>query len=207
MLAEKLKFIKDQNYFGIDKAIANKYIKTLQNHIECVVESGRKLGVPGSQLSVHDNSKWFETEFRGYALHFEGGGVPDEFSKAWLYHIHNNPHHWQHYEFSKAWLHHIHNNPHHWQHWIFPDNYTPKNSSVENGVVEMPSYYALEMVADWMGASVVYSGTEDMSNWLVNNINHIKVHSNTAEYLGVILSELGYKEIVNTYAFANGHGC
>ena len=180
--------LEKNGYFGVPENIAKEYIEMLQAHIIYVMEAGKELGVPRNQLAIHDNSKWSKTEFGGYALHFkDNNSVPDLFASAWL--------------------HHIHNNPHHWQHWIFSDECTPKNSNVENGVVEMPPCYTLEMVADWMGASMVCNGTNDMSDWLATNINCIKVHSNTAKYLNVILSELGYKDIVNTYAFANGYGC
>lgn len=168
--------LEDQNYFGIDETIAKIYIETLEDHIKYVQEAGQKIGVNIPQLRKHDDSKWFEAEFSGYAMHFQGGGVPDEFSKAWL--------------------HHIHYNPHHWQHWIFPDGYTPKDSKVENGVVEMPYHYTLEMVADWMGAEMAYNGTWDMSNWLIKNLSKIKVHSRTDEAMRGILDNLGYADIV-----------
>jgi len=169
--------LEDNNYFGIDEITAKKYIKTLEDHIKYVQEAGKQIGVEEDQLAVHDDSKWTEFEFPGYAMHFQGGGAPDEFSKAWLHHIH--------------W------NPHHWQHWLFSDGYTPKNSNVENGAVEMPHHFALEMIADWMGASMAYTQSWDMSDWLVKNIPKIKVHSNTADYLrGVLDNPLGYADIV-----------
>lgn len=47
------------------------------------------------------------------------------------------------YDFNIAWLHHIHNNPHHWNHWIIQND----TDGVE--VIRMPEKYAKEMVADW----------------------------------------------------------
>jgi hypothetical protein len=181
----KLSFVvnlEENNYFGIPENVAKEYIKTLQTHIGCVIEASKKLEVPKCQLIIHDDSKWSEIEFCGYALHFKGGGAPDRFAKAWL--------------------HHIHNNPHHWQYWLFSDGYSPEDSHVENGAIEMPSYYALEMIADWMGASMAYTGTEDMSDWLIKNIPKIRVHSKTSEYLKIVLDHLGYSDIVNVYDFA-----
>lgn len=166
--------LEEQEYFGVDETIAKKYIQTLEDHIKYVRIAGKKIGVEGDQLAIHDDSKWTTDEFPGYAMHFQGGGVPDLFSGAWLHHIH--------------W------NPHHWQYWLFPDGYTPKNSQVENGAVEMPPNYALEMVADWMGASMAYTGSWDMTDWLVENIPKIRVHSETARCLIGILNELGYGE-------------
>lgn len=181
-IENKTRFIRDVEYFGIDRMVAEKYIETLKAHISYVLEAGHKIGVPETLLDIHDDSKWFEDEFVGYALHFQGGGAPDQFSRAWL--------------------HHIHNNPHHWQHWLFSDGYTPKDSQVENGAVEMPHCFALEMVADWMGASKAYTGSWDMTEWLQENIPKIRVHSKTAEYLKEILDHLGYSDIVRARSFA-----
>lgn len=167
----------------IPEQVAKDYVESLKEHIAYVQEAGRKLGLPNEQLDIHDKSKWEEPEFSGYALHFKGGGAPDKFAVAWI--------------------HHIHYNPHHWQHWIFPDNYTPNGSNVENGVIEMPEKYALEMVADWMGASKAYTGSWDMADWLSKNISRVIVHSKTAEYLRGILDHLGYADIVYVNRFKN----
>lgn len=169
-------------FYGVDKAVAEAFAESLREHIAYVQEAGRMIGVPEQQLEIHDQSKWTEAEFPGYARHFKGGGAPDEFAAAWL--------------------HHIHYNPHHWQHWIFPDGFTPKGSKVENGVVRMPPLYALEMVADWMGASRAYTGSWDMTDWLDKNIPKIRVHSETMPLLRGILDSLGYADIVHTRLFA-----
>ena len=173
----------DLEFYSVDKAVAEAFAASLREHIVYVQEAGRIIGASENQLAVHDQSKWSETEFPGYAHHFKGGGAPDEFAKAWL--------------------HHIHCNPHHWQHWIFPDGFTPKDSNVENGIVEMPLHFCLEMVADWMGASRAYSGTWDISEWLWNNMGRIRVHSKTAEHLRGILDGQGYADIVYMRYFAN----
>lgn len=169
--------------FGIDEKIAETFDKSLREHVDFVREAGQIIGVDKQLLYTHDNSKWTAAEFPGYAMHFKGGGAPDEFAKAWL--------------------HHIHYNPHHWQHWIFSDGYTPKESSVESGIIEMPRDYALEMVADWMGASRAYTGSWDMADWLSSNIPKIRVHSKTATLLREILNGLGYADIVYMKRFAN----
>lgn len=170
----------------IDQTVVEAYKISLTRHIEFVQEAGRLIGVAGEQLDLHDKSKWSEEEFYGYAMHFHGGGAPDEFARAWL--------------------HHIHHNPHHWQHWIFSDGFTPKGSNVENGVVEMPQKYALEMIADWMGASRAYTGSWDMKDWLYKNMPRIRVHSNTAEYVRQTLDHLGYADIIWVQKFAQEEG-
>lgn len=171
------------NTFDVDKEVAGAFIQSLNEHIAYVREAGHKIGVPEAQLKTHDDSKWTKAEFPGYAKHFKGGGAPNEFATAWL--------------------HHIHYNPHHWQHWIYPDGYTPKGSNVESGVVEMPPNYALEMIADWMGASRAYTKSWDMKDWLWEHIPRIIVHSHTAEFLRHQLDFLGYADIVYVKYFAN----
>jgi hypothetical protein len=159
------------------------YKETLILHLKYTREAGYKIGVRECQLLAHDASKWSELEFPAYAAWFKGTkGNPDAFARAWL--------------------HHIHNNPHHWQYWIFSDGYTLERSKVENGVVEMPARFALEMVADWMGASMAYTGDWDIADWLENNMAKIRIHSQTAQYLREVLDHLGYADIVYTYQFS-----
>lgn len=175
----------DLEYYliGIDRDCANAYLVSLHKHIEAVQEAGRKIGVNETQLIDHDRSKFSIEEFPYYARQFHGDkGDPDGFAGAWLHHIHNNPHHWQHY--------------------MFPDGFTPKGSNVENGVVEMPYHFALEMIADWMGASYAYTGSWDMTDWLWKNIPKIILHSNTAEYVRETLDAMSYADTVNGHEFA-----
>ena len=157
---------------NVSQEVINVFDESLRLHIQSVQNAGRILGVPEEQLLRHDLSKWSNEEFHAYAQHFHGGGCPNEFAIAWL--------------------HHIHYNEHHWQHWIFPDGYSPKDSNVENGVIEMPEHFALEMIADWMGASYAYTQSWDMTDWLVKNIPRIRLHSKTQEYVYHILGGQGY---------------
>jgi len=160
------------------------YHNALTGHIRYVREAGEKIGVLKKLLEIHDQSKFSISEFPDYALHFFGGGNPEGFSEAWL--------------------HHIHNNPHHWQHWIYPQGYTPNNTTVEaGGVVYMPQHYALEMVADWMGASMAYTGSWDMQKWLWDNMPKITLHSKTAIYVRSVLDTLGYADTVYKFAHEN----
>lgn len=158
--------------WGIPLDVWQKYNEYLNRHIEAVQEAGRKLGVDESQLATHDASKWDYEEFYGYAMHFFGGGAPNNFAHAWL--------------------HHIHHNPHHWEHWIFPNGF----KGLENGCLEMPQQYILEMVADWQGAGYAMKGSWDISDWLVKNWDKIKLHPDSRLYLAEVLDGLGYKIMI-----------
>lgn len=166
----------------LSKSTFLEYSSRLQAHIAAVQDAGLYLGVPMAQLSQHDLSKWQPDEFVPYARAMVEGDRSG---------------------FAAAWLLHLQRNPHHWQHWIFPQDYTPAGSSVENGVSRMPDKYALEMIADWMGASVSYTGDEDMSDWLTKNIPTISLHTRTTLFVREVLDSLGYADIIHTHKFAH----
>ena len=169
--------------FDVTLDALNQYLNSLNDHIRYVREAGRRLGVPARQLHMHDDSKFSDDEFPFYAKHFHGGGDPARFAVAWL--------------------HHLQHNPHHWQHWIFPDGFTPKGSTVENGVVQMPEHYALEMIADWYGASMAYTKSWDMTDWLEKNIPRIRLHSKTAQYVLGVLKVEGHGDVLKRQQFAH----
>ena len=54
-----------------------------------------------NQIATHDESKFSSEEYDAYDTYFYGNNktfmVVENFNKAWLHHIHNNPHHWQHW--------------------------------------------------------------------------------------------------------------
>lgn len=166
----------------LDGPTADRFAKSLASHITYVREAGEQLGVSQEQLIVHDDSKWSDEEFPYYAVKYHGDPHDTRVEQ-----INDN--------YARAWLHHIHHNPHHWQHWLFSDGFTPKQSSVENGAVAMPDIYALEMVADWMGASMAYTGSFDMMKWLADNKPRIRLHSTTAHYIDGLLDSMGYADI------------
>lgn len=155
------------SYHGVDKEIAEKYLVSLEKHIGFVREAGKQIGVNPVQLKLHDLSKWSEEEFPAYANKFYG--EPNDLA------------------FKYAWLNHLRSNKHHWNHWLLQND--------EDGLepLEMPQNYALEMVADWMGASMAYTGSYDMTDWLKANYGRIILHPSTREYVSGILFSNGYK--------------
>jgi hypothetical protein len=165
---------------NIDDITATNYKNSLTDHLQYVREAGHKLGVPQIQIESHDLSKWDPAEFPHYARHFHGDkGDPEGFTKAWL--------------------HHIHKNPHHWQHWMFPDKHQMEGGGIEeNGAIEMPENFVLEMVSDWEASSKVYTGSWDMTEWLSENLPkiHPNLHSKTWKTLKDILTKEGYGSVI-----------
>lgn len=164
------------------------FFEALHLHKLHVLRAGLIVGgIPDERLFNHDASKFTEAEFPHYARHFHG----DKGDPA---------------GFARAWLHHIHCNDHHWNHWLFSDGYSPYDSGIEPaGAVPMPEICVREMVADWMGASMAYQGSWDMTDWLNENLNlgdwatsKIKIHSETENILFDVLYSIGYRDVDNS---------
>ena len=168
-----------------------KYGESLEQHIRYVQEAGKLVGVEDAQRAEHDLSKYTDAEFPHYALFFHGPPIEFQNQLESVYRANN---------FAVAWLHHIHHNPHHWQHWMFPDKFYPSGSTVQGGLVEMPEIYVREMVADWMGASMAYTGQWNMLEWLQKNIPKIQLHPKSMECLLDILENIGYESAFDPLA-------
>ena len=87
---------------------------------------------------MHDLSKYGVTEFCSSARYFQGSRSPIDAEKEDI-------------GYSMAWQHHKGHNPHHWEYWI--DNVGTKR----NDPIKIPYEYVVEMVCDWVGASIIYS--------------------------------------------------
>lgn len=147
------------------------YKESLDKHIYYVYRAGKRLGVSIEQIQRHDDSKWSEEEFPYYARQFHGDkGDPTGFAYAWLHHCRTNKHHWQYY--------------------VYPAGYQIKGADIQNGALEMPENYALEMVSDWLGSSFCYTGSWNMSVWLEKNLPEIILHPNTAKFVYDKLKEI-----------------
>lgn len=92
-----------------------------------------------NQIEDHDDSKWETEEFDIYRAKFHPEPGEEPISD---------------FEFNKAWLHHIHNNPHHPQYWIYYDEDTNDVT-----VYEMPDKYIVEMLLDWIAMGYKFNNT------------------------------------------------
>lgn len=121
----------------------NKYIAhfhTIAKHKWYVMKYCFKCGLIWRGL-MHDNSKFGLTEFWTSAKHFQGTSSPIDAEK-------------EEKGYSLAWQHHKGHNPHHWEYWI--DNIGTKT----NNGLKIPIEYVIEMICDWLGAGIVYSGNK-----------------------------------------------
>jgi len=138
-----------------------------------VLLAGLKIGrIPLLHLIIHDWHKFLPSELPHYQRQFFGDkGDPVGFAQAWVHHQ------------NFGW--------HHWEYWITRSDHSRGGSGAVDGCLEMPEIYVREMIADWMGASKMYTGSWDMREWLSKNLAKIKVHPKTEIRVKEILQELG----------------
>lgn len=160
-----------------------KYAWLTIKHKYFVLIAGVSVGAPLLQLVFHDLSKLGHKELKHYGRQFFGAADdPDGFISCWI--------------------HHQNHNPHHWEYWIPRTGHnrcTPPYP--DNQPIPMSENYALEMLADWFGASRAYEGKWPKPGdwpWLQKNFEKIVVHPNTRKFLVKKLVEMGYEEINNS---------
>ncbi len=128
-------------------------------------------------LQHHDESKYSIEEYNAYDSHFYFERTP-EVEQAFEY----------------AWLHHVHNNPHHWQHWVLIDGANDE----EGHAIEIPDVYIVEMISDWWSFSwknYIKSNNPfdlyEIYNWYDERENKIVLHQNTKNKVDTLLDFIG----------------
>lgn len=121
---------------------------------------------------AHDKSKDEEDEYNAYDAYFYG----------------NNRSYKVVQDYQRAWLSHIHRNPHHWQYWILI------HDDMENGeletILEMPYDYIVEMICDWWAFSWANGSLYEIFNWYAEHSKFMKLAPRTRETVDDILDKI-----------------
>lgn len=121
----------------------------------------------------HDKSKSDPEEYDAYDRYFYGGNR----SYAVVQ------------EFRLAWLHHIHNNPHHWQHWILIND-NPAEGEI---LLDMPYIYIIEMICDWWAFSWAKGNLYEVFSWYDEHKDYMKLSDKTRKTVEDILTKIKAK--------------
>lgn len=91
----------------------------------------------------HDMSKYNKDEYEAYDNYFYGNNKSFEVVE----------------QFNRAWLTHIHRNPHHWQYWVLIED--------ESGIkaLDIPYEYIIEMFLDHWSFSWKEGNLFEIKNW------------------------------------------
>ena len=173
---EKMSYQYDR-YLAQHKSNVEAGFRWLQKNLPEITEGS---GAEHNIVFAHDQSKTEPDEYGPYDIYFYGGnrsyGVVEDFRKAWLLHIHRNPHHWQ--------------------YWVLIND-APEEGEI---ILEMPYCYVLEMICDWWSFSWFKGNLLEIFSWYEERKSYIKLHPNTRrlveDILGRIKNKLG-EVIVN----------
>ncbi len=163
--------IEYDNYLAEHRVNVGKGLYWFRNNLpEYLAGNERALSVLACN---HDYTKDGPKEYYAYDQYFYGGQKTKEVEE----------------EFNKAWLHHIHSNPHHWQHWVLI------NDEAEEGIVtlRMPYYYVIEMICDWWAFSWNKGNLYEIFDWYDKHKDYMKLHADTRELVEEILSKMKEK--------------
>lgn len=118
-------------------------------------------------IFAHDQSKNEIDEYEAYDAYFYGNNRS--------YAVVQN--------YNRAWLLHIHRNPHHWQHWVLIND-DPKEGEL---VLEMPYDYIIEMICDWWSFSWKNGELKEIFSWYNEHSKYMKLAFKTRETVEKIL--------------------
>lgn len=149
---------------GVKKA----YLWIKENIPDIVSESS--LEELGWTIYTHDSSKTSTEEYDAYDHYFYG--------RSRSYEVVN--------EFQKAWLHHIHNNPHHWQYYVLIND-DPEEGEV---ILDMPEVYILEMICDWWSFSINSGDLASIFSWYSEHKDYMKLSEATRTGVEKILAAI-----------------
>ncbi len=157
-----------------------QYGKYLDEHISNVVKGYEWIeeNLPelvndedyGPLIRYHDRSKYDPEEYSAYDAYFYGRNKTPEVKE----------------NFNRAWLHHIHNNPHHWQHWVLIND-DPGEGMV---ILDMPHEYIIEMVCDWWAFSWKKGNLHEIFSWYDAHKAYMKLSDQTRATVEDILAKI-----------------
>lgn len=129
-------------------------------------------------IENHDMSKYSLDEYDAYDNYFYGEQTSEVLE-----------------QFNYAWLHHIHNNPHHWQHWVLIQDKGGFNKDPDKIIaLDMPDNDILHMICDWWSFSWKNYWESDnpkdlkkVFNWYDAKLNTIILSENTRHKVDAFL--------------------
>ena len=161
------------SYLEQHKANVKKGFEWIREHIPDILQGD--FDYEWQICLNHDHSKTEPDEYEAYDAYFYSGNRSFDVVQ----------------NFNKAWLLHIHRNPHHWQHWVLIND-EPNEGEI---IIQMPINYIVEMICDWWAFSWSKGDLTEMFSWYEERKNYIKMHKNTRKTVEDIFAKI--KEALN----------
>ncbi len=155
------------SYLERHRRNVTKAFRWMQRNLPEVIEG---CGAEHNIVFAHDRSKDEPDEYKAYDAYFYGRNqsytVVQEFNRAWLLHIHKNPHHWQ--------------------HWVLIND-DPEEGKI---LLEMPYEYIIEMICDWWSFSWEKGSLFEIFVWYNDHKEYIELHPDTRKIVEDILYQM-----------------
>lgn len=151
--------------------VSKAYAWMLQNLPELFIDPELRM-ICTMLIESHDDSKYDIDEYDAYDAYFYG-----------------NKSHAVVRNFNYAWLNHIHNNEHHWQHWVLIND-DPKNGEI---ILDMPDERIIEMICDWWSFSFKKGNLREIFTWYDENKKYMKMSEYTRDHVEDILNMIKSK--------------
>ena len=161
-------------YLEKHKANVRKGFEWMRDNIPEVIDE-RKTEFEWQICMNHDFSKTDPEEYEAYDTYFYGGVGNRSYSVV--------------KEFRRAWLRHIHLNPHHWQHWVLIND-EPTEGEI---ILDMPYIYIVEMICDWWAFSWSAGDLSEIFNWYSKHKDYMKLSDATRKSVEYILGKIQEK--------------
>lgn len=163
--------IQYDNYLQQHKSNVAKAFYWIRDNIPDLIKGCD--GIEQQICYAHDYSKNDTGEYGAYDAYFYGGNRSFQVVR----------------NFNRAWLSHIHKNPHHWQHWILIND-DPNEGEV---ILDMPYEYVVEMVCDWWAFSFASGNLEEIFKWYDEHKDYMKLSHSTRKLVENILMQIKIK--------------
>lgn len=150
-----------------------KGFRWMQTYIPEVLKTENPIDLENQICHDHDRSKNTVAEYEAYDAYFYG--------KNKSYAVVQ--------EFKRAWLHHIHRNPHHWQYWVLIND-DPGEGMV---ILDMDYCYIIEMICDWMSFSWKKGDLTEIFKWYDEHKAYMKLSDKTRKTVEDILDKIKRK--------------
>ena len=161
-----------------------KGLNWMENELPEVFKDIDILALRNQVNEDHDRSKFTVAEYEAYDDYFYGESKTSEVRE----------------KFNRAWLHHIHRNPHHWQHWVLIND-EPGEGEV---ILDMDYDYIVEMICDWWAFSWKKGELWEIFSWYDQHKAYMKLSNKTRKTVEDILDKM--RERLDNIEFGEKYG-
>lgn len=165
--------IEYDNYLAQHKSNVYRGYEWIKSNIPNILKSHYEYDYEHQLMIEHDYSKFDKEEYDAYDAYFYGGNRS--------YHVVR--------DFRRAWLRHIHHNPHHWQYWVLIND-DPNEGEI---LLDMEYNYIIEMICDWWAFSWAKDNLYEIFNWYDKHKDYMKLSEYTRRTVEYILKKIHEK--------------